>query len=129
MGMVHITAELGANPAQLTPLRFLVDTGSMYSFVTPELAEQLGVQFTASTTIITGNSARIQVPLAFAYMRVLDRENAIVLGALDVPEPVLGALTLQILGLKVDPVNEILEHSRPYNDIPLLTAFQSPPTF
>ena len=124
MGMVRITADLGANPTQLTPLRFLVDTGSMYSFVTPELAEQLGVRFTGETTVITGNSTHVTVPLAFAYMRVLDRENTIILGALDVPEPVLGALTLQILGLKVDPVNEILEHSRPYNDIPILTAAQ-----
>ena len=122
MGLVHISSELGADPTGLIPMRFLVDTGALYSFVTPELAEQLGVNFTASTTIVTANNVRMPVPLAFAYMRVMERGGIIVLGAMDVPEPLLGAFSLQVLGLKVDPVNERLEHSRPYGDIPVLTA-------
>lgn len=122
MGLAHITGELGADSARLIPIRFLADTGALYTFVSPELAQQLGVNFTASTTIVTANNARLPVPLAFAYLRVMDREDVIVLGAMDVPEPLLGALSMQILGLKVDPVNERLEHSRPYGDIPVLTA-------
>ena len=120
MGMVHVAGELGAEPARLMPIRFLVDTGAMYSFVRPEMAEELGVEFTASTTIVTADGTRSQVPLGFAYMKVMDRESTIILGAMNVPEPLLGATSLQILGLKVDPVNETLEHSRPYGDIPLL---------
>ena len=120
MGMVHVTGELGAEPARLTPIRFLVDAGAMYSFVSPEMAEELGVEFTASTTIVTADGTRSQVPLAFAYMKVMDRESTIILGAVNVPEPLLGATSLQILGLKVDPVNETLELSRPYGDIPVL---------
>ena len=120
--MVHVIGELGANSERLTPMQFLVDTGAMYSFVSPEVAAQLGVEFTAATTIVTADGSRYQVPLAFAYIRVMDRESTIVLGALNVPEPLLGATSLQVLGLKVDPVNEVLEHSRPYGDIPVLTA-------
>ena len=122
MGIVHITGELGADLARLAPVRFLVDTGAMYSVVSPELAQELGVEFTASTTVITADGARWQIPLAFAYMRVMDREGTIILGAMNVPEPLLGATSLQILGLKADPVNERLEHSRPYGEIPVLAA-------
>ena len=118
MGLVNVIGEIGAEPARLTPIEFLVDTGSLYTFVSPDFAAELGVEFSASTTIITANNARSVVPLAFAYLRVLDRENVIIMGSMDVPMPILGALSLQILGLKVDPVNERLEHSRPFGDIP-----------
>jgi predicted aspartyl protease len=33
---------------------------------------------------------------------------------MDVPMPLLGASALESLGLKVDPVEEVLEHSRPF---------------
>ena len=36
------------------------------------------------------------------------------MASMEVPMPLLGATALEVLGLKVDPVGETLEHSRPF---------------
>jgi hypothetical protein len=41
MGLVHISGMLGRNKDELTEVRFLVDTGSFYTAITPELRTQL----------------------------------------------------------------------------------------
>jgi hypothetical protein len=39
---------------------------------------------------------------------------------MDVPMPLLGVITLEILGLKVNPVEETIEYSRPFGPAALL---------
>ena len=45
--------------------------------------------------------------------------------AMNVPMPLLGASALEVLGMKVDTVSEVLEHSRPFGPSALagLVAF------
>jgi len=54
------------------------------------------------------------VPVGVAYLRLEGREGGVILAGMDVPMPLLGATALEILGLKVNPVEEKLEPSRPF---------------
>lgn len=96
------------------PVEFLVDTGSLYTLVDPDLAQRLGVEFAASTTLVTANNSRSEVPLGFGRIRVMGREEPIIVGAMTVPTPLLGSTALQALGLKVNPAQEIVEFASPY---------------
>ena len=42
MGLVKANALIGANRENLQEVEFLVDTDSLYTFLTPELARTLG---------------------------------------------------------------------------------------
>ncbi|MBI4198735.1 MAG: hypothetical protein HY533_06465, partial [Chloroflexi bacterium] len=67
-----------------------------------------------TSRVITADSRTIEVPLGVAYLRLQDREGGIIVGALEVPMPLLGASALEALGFTVGPVSETLEHSRPF---------------
>ena len=118
MGLVKVTAGLGPRQDDLTEIEFLVDTGSLYTVIGPQLAAQLGIAFGDVTTgIVTADGTRRDMPVTAAYMRLQDREAGILVGALEAPLPLLGATSLQALGLKVNPVEETVEQDRPFPDI------------
>ena len=96
------------------PVEFLADTGSLYTLVSPDLAQELGVEFAASTTLVTANNSRSEVPLGFGRVRVMGREEPIIVGAMEVPMPLLGSTALHALGLKVNPSEETVEFANPY---------------
>ena len=114
MGVVMVTAEVSSRTGPLRPVEFLADTGSLYTMVSPGLADELGVEFIASTTIVTAGNQSIRVPLGFGRLRLMEREEPVVIGAMEVPIPLLGSSSMQALGLKVNPVNETIELALPY---------------
>ena len=120
MGPVKANALIGANRENLQEVEFLVDTGSLYTFLTPELARTLGINLPLTSTVIlpdqrtTGQRTK-EVPVEVAYLSLEGREGGVILAVMDVPMPLLGATALEILGLKVNPVEETLELSRPFD--------------
>ena len=118
MGLVKVAAGLGPRQEELTEVEFLVDTGSLYTVISPALAAELGIAFgDATTRIVTADGARRDMPVTVAYMRLEDREAGILVGALESRMPLLGATSLQALGLKVNPVKETVGQDRSFPDI------------
>ena len=113
MGLVKITGEIGRTQEELTEVEFLVDTGSLFSMISPALAAELGIALPVTANIVTADSTRLEVPAGVAWLRLKDREGGIMAGAMEVPIPLLGATGLQTLGLKVNPVEETIEHAWP----------------
>ena len=114
MGIVKVAGELASAAGAFSPVKFLADTGSLYTLVGLDLAQELGLEFAASTTLVTANNARMEVPLGFGRVRVMGREEPVIVGAMEVPMPLLGSTALQALGLKVNPAEEIVEFASPY---------------
>ncbi|MBQ11561.1 MAG: Retroviral aspartyl protease [Planctomyces sp.] len=114
MGLVTATAEIGLSAESLVEVEFLVDTGSLYTFLPPELASSLGLSFPVRSSVVLADRRTIEVPVGVAFLRWEDREGGVIVATMDVPMPLLGAIALEKLGLKVDPVLEILEHTRPF---------------
>ena len=114
MGIVKVAGELASATGGFQPVEFLADTGSLYTLVSPLLAQELGVEFAASTTLVTANNSKSDVPLGFGRVRVMGREEPIIVGAMEVPMPLLGSTAMQALGLKVNPAEETVEFASPY---------------
>ena len=114
MGIVKVVGELASAAGAFSPVEFLADTGSLYTLVGLDLAQELGLEFAASTTLVMANNARMEVPLGFGRVRVMGREEPVIVGAMEVPMPLLGSTALQALGLKVNPAEEIVEFASPY---------------
>ena len=114
MGIVRVDGEIGPNREHTTTVKFMVDTGSLYTFVTPEFAAELDLQMPESTTVVMANGTRVVAPIGFAFLRIGEREGGTLVAAMNVPEPLLGAISLQGLGLNVNTVDETIDFSGRY---------------
>lgn len=114
MGFVRVKGLIGRSQESAQEVEFLVDTGSWYTVISPDLASDLGITPTVVTQAILANSSRVEMGTSMAYLRLSDREGAVPVGILEVPYPLLGVSSLEALGLKVNPVDETLEHKWPF---------------
>ena len=112
--MIKVTAEIGSATGELTPVEFQVNTGSLYTLITPELAQELGLELSLTVPVNAADNNSVQIPVGLGRIRLMGREEPVMLGAMDVPMPQLGRMTLQILGLKVNPDTESLECTEHY---------------
>ena len=119
MGLVMATGRIGLDEANLQEVEFLVDTGSFYTFLTPDLAAVAGLSFPVTSKVTLADSRTVEVQVGVALLQLEDREGGVIVATMDVPKPLLGASALEALGLKVDPVSETLEHSRPFGSTAL----------
>src|SRR5213083_646502 len=111
MGLTHMRLQVGnvANPEMTEELDFLVDSGAIYSVVPREVLGRLGVQPLGQQEFRLANGARIVREKGVALFRYGDR-----VGGADVifgePEDalLLGAFTLESLGLCLDPLRREL---------------------
>lgn len=67
------------------------------------------------TELILADRRKAKATLSNAYFKLLDREGVFKVAIMDVVEPLLGVTAFEGLGVKIDPVTEKLEHSRPYS--------------
>jgi predicted aspartyl protease len=111
---VRTNAFIGPNDQSLREIRFLVDSGSFYTVLPPALAAELGIAAALIAPAILGDSRVVQLRHGVAYLRIEDREGAVQVGVLDVPEPIMGVSALEALGFKIAPIRERLEMDRPY---------------
>jgi predicted aspartyl protease len=114
MGYVRTTALIGKNAADLRQVRFLVDSGSFYTILSPDLASDLGIVTTLTGPVVLADSRVVEIPQGLAYLRINAREGGIQVGVLDVPEPLLGVSALEALGFKINPVLGTLEETRAF---------------
>ena len=107
-------------------LEFLVDTGAGYMVIPPPIAKDLGLEPLMKAKAVLANKTEVEADYSSAYVKVMDREAPVPVLLIDAPMPLLGAFTLQVLGLEVDPVKEQIRPSRPFT-LGLLTATEGPP--
>jgi predicted aspartyl protease len=74
----------------------------------------MGISFPVTSKVVLADSRTIEVQIGVAYLRIGDRESGVIVAAMDVPKLLMGSSALEVLGLKVDPVTEAIEASRPF---------------
>ena len=114
MGLVKAKGRVGIEESNLREVKFLVDTGSFYTFLTPDLAVVTGISFPVTSRVTLADSRTVEVQVGVAFLQLEGREGGVIVATMDVHMPLLGVSALEALGLKVDPVTETLEHSRPF---------------
>lgn len=111
MGLTTVEVEIAApnNGDNWEPLEFLVDSGAVYSVVPASVLERLGIRVVKEEVFRLAHGERITRRKGIAAFRLGDR-----IGGADVifGEPgdsiLLGALTLEALGLALDPLKREL---------------------
>ena len=114
MGIVRVEGEIGPDKDRTAVLDFLVDTGSLYTVVSPEIAAELGLEFPLPHTLVMADGTPVDAPLGLAYLRIGDREGGTIVAEMNSIEPLLGAFAMQSLGLTVNMTDEVLEFNGRY---------------
>ncbi len=112
MGLTVLEVEVSHvdHPEDAQKVEFLIDSGAVYSVVPAELLQILGVKPIAEETFRLANGEKVIRKKGIARFRYGDR-----VGGADVifGEPgdsaLLGALTLEALGLSLDPLRRELK--------------------
>ncbi len=111
MGTFTVRATLShpeRREAQVT-LDLLVDTGATWSLIPPEAAHSLGVESSGTRAGRTADGRRLELPLVEVRFTIDGRSltTPCLIGAPGAL-PLLGAVTMEALGLAPDPVQKIL---------------------
>ena len=106
MGTFHVTIEVGDPQGQrYEPVDALVDSGATYTVLPASMLRRLGVHPRSIRSFAIADGSRISRDVGITWMRIGDEECAapVVFGD-ENARPLLGAVTLEIFGLGIDPV-------------------------
>ena len=110
MGIFYVDLEIGdPEGLRFETVRALVDTGANYSFMPESLLSELGIVPNAKRTFVLADGTRIELDLGETRFRMRGEiQTAPVIFGDEDAAPLLGATTLEIFSLGVDPVNKRL---------------------
>ena len=115
MGVFRVELEVGSpGREEFVAVQALVDTGAIYTMLPEDLLDRLGVERLDTDIFELADDSLVEYSIGGALVRLMGR-------ALPVPvvfaragnTPLVGATTLQILRLVVDPVEERLMPAAP----------------
>ena len=113
MGHIHQRVKVSAE--KTATVRMLVDTGATFSVIPEALARAVGIKrLRRSVAITLADGRRVRLDAGTAIFRIGRREAPATILVGGVVEPILGAETLEALGLTVDSRRRRLAPSRHY---------------
>jgi len=119
MGLTTLELEIAnvASPERTEKLEFLVDSGAIYSVVPAPVLERLGIKPLAQQEFRLANGEKIVRQKGGAFFRYKDKVGvADVIFGEEGDATLLGAFTLEALGLALDPLK------RELRDLPMMLA-------
>jgi clan AA aspartic protease len=106
---IHVRVANPARPRRFARVRFLVDSGALYSVVPARTLEKLGVKPHSSRTFILADGTEVTRRMGDAVFRLDGRQGASpVLFGEEKDSALLGAVTLESLGVLLDPLRREL---------------------
>ena len=113
MGMTYIEATV-RGPAGTERLKFLIDSGAMYSLLPDTVWRRLGITATREERFSLADGTSITRPVSECHFALAERagHSPVILGDPDDPEALLGVVTLENLGLVFDPFHRTLHPMR-----------------
>jgi clan AA aspartic protease len=112
MGLTFLELAIGnpANPAVTEKVDFLVDSGAIYSVVPTPVLERLGIQPLTQQEFRLANGTKVQRKKGTAVFKYGERiGGADVIFGEEGDSILLGAFTLEALGLSLDPLRRELK--------------------
>lgn len=111
MGLTHIKARIAnpGRPAKSSTVTFLVDSGAVYSVVPGATLRRLGIRSHSSRTFLLADGSEITRRVGDALF-IIDGQRAaspVIFGEKD-DSPLLGMVSLESLGLILDPLKRVL---------------------
>jgi len=112
MGLTVLEVEVGHpdRPDETKELEFLIDSGAIYSVVPTAVLEELGIRPLAEETFRLADGTKIVRKKGGAFFRYGERVGvADVIFGEEGDSVLLGAFTLEALGLALDPLRRELK--------------------
>ncbi len=111
MGLTHIRATIAnpAHPEKRARLRFLVDSGALYSVAPAPLLRRLGIEPHGTRTFMLADGTEIRRSIGDATF-IVSRERAaspVIFGE-EGDSLLLGTVSLEALGFMLDPLKRTL---------------------
>ena len=111
MALTHVAVGVAnpARPRRFVRVRFLVDSGAIYSVVPTGTLQKLGVKPHSSRTFILADGSEVTRRLGDAVFRLDVRQGAspVIFGERG-DSVLMGAVTLEALGVLLDPLRREL---------------------
>lgn len=123
MGLTYIQASIAnpAKPRRMVRLRFLVDSGAIYSVVPTPVLRRLGIKPAKTRSFLLADGSEIKRTLGEALFRIHgDEGTSPVIFGEEGDSALLGSVSLEVLGFMLDPFKREL---RP---LPMLLASHRP---
>ncbi len=112
MGFISVEMDVAnlAQPERRVRVRFLADTGAMYTVVPEGILRELGIKPAYETVlrVADGRKIRRKVGNALFFFRRKPAASPVIFGRKNDPA-LLGITTLEALGLELDPVRRRLK--------------------
>ena len=111
MGLTHLVIEIGnpAKPETTIPVEFLIDSGAIYSVVPEAILTKLGIKPHSEKEFRLADGRRIKRRIGIAFFRYGEaRGGADVIFGQKTDSKLLGAFTLEALGLALNPLKREL---------------------
>jgi clan AA aspartic protease len=110
-GMTHIAVRVAnpAHPRRVARIRFLVDSGAVYSLAPATVLGTLGIRPHSSRTFLLADGSEITRQMGDAIFMIDGQRAAspVIFGEED-DAALLGTVSLQSLGLVLDPMKRVL---------------------
>jgi clan AA aspartic protease len=111
MALTHISVRIAnpARPKRLAHVKFLVDSGAIYSVVPSRTLDRLGVKAHSRRTFVLADGSEVSRRMGDALFRLNGRQGAspVIFGEKG-DSVLLGAVTLESLGVLLDPLRREL---------------------
>jgi clan AA aspartic protease len=113
MGITYAEAEVSNEAGMVQKVRFLVDSGAAYSVLPQEVWRALGLRPTRTVDFALADGSIIQRDVSHCFIKFQDERapSPVVLGEAN-DAALLGTLTLEIMGLVLDPFQRTLRPAR-----------------
>jgi len=113
MGITYIDGEVEGPTGKTANVRLLIDSGPMYSLLGKNTWQAIGLQpkRSANFTLADGTQIERQISECRLSLPQGDGYTPVMLGE-DGDEPLLGTVTLEILGLVLNPFSRTLQPMR-----------------
>ena len=111
MGLTHVRARIAnpSRPRRTASVRFLVDSGAVYSVVPSLTLQRLGIRPHSSRTFMLADGTEITRHIGDATFRIDDlRAASPVIFGEEGDAALLGMVSLESLGLILDPMKRLL---------------------
>ena len=111
MGLTHVKARVAnpARPRRTTTVKFLVDSGAVYSVVPAAILRGLGIRSHSARSFMLADGTEISRRIGDAVFLIDDHRAAspVIFGE-DEDSALLGTVSLEALGLILDPMKRVL---------------------
>ena len=113
MGIVFIEGEVQGPTGTIATVRFLVDSGATYTLLDEPTWRPIGLtpERTAAFSLADGTQVDRHISECYIMLPQGQGHTPVILGEKG-DEPLLGVVTLEILGLVLNPFNRTLQPMR-----------------